>query len=103
MDQQGSIKVTVPVTNTGNKAGKEVVQLYLRDLVASTTRPVKELKGFELVELQPGETKQVTFTINNDLLEFYNANREWTSEPGEFTVMVGGNSRDLKTGNFRLN
>ena len=103
MTQQGSIEVTVPVTNTGRKAGKEVVQLYLRDLVASTTRPIIELKGFELVELQPGETKEVTFEIKNDLLEFYNAEKKWTSEPGEFRVMVGGNSVDLKTDTFRLN
>ena len=102
MTQQGSLKVTVPVTNTGSKAGKEVVQLYLRDLVASTTRPVKELKGFELLELQPGETKEVTFEITNELLEFYNAEKNWTSEPGEFQVMVGGNSVDLKTDTFRL-
>ncbi|SOC79592.1 beta-glucosidase [Salinimicrobium sediminis] len=102
MTQQGSIKVTVPVTNAGSIAGKEVVQLYLRDLVASTTRPVKELKGFELVQLQPGETKQVTFEITNDLLEFYNAERKWTSEPGKFQVMVGGNSADLKVESFEL-
>lgn len=102
MDQQGSITVTVPVTNAGSTAGKEVVQLYLRDLVASTTRPVIELKGFELVELQPGETKEVTFEITNDLLEFYNAEKKWTSEAGEFKVMVGGNSVDLKTDTFRL-
>ncbi len=103
MTQDGSIQVTVPVTNAGNKAGKDVVQLYLRDLVASTTRPVIELKGFEMVELQPGETKEVTFEITNDLLEFYNAEKKWTSEPGEFRVMVGGNSVDLKTDTFRLN
>lgn len=102
MTQQGSIEVTVPVTNAGSIAGKEVVQLYLRDLVASTTRPVKELKGFELVQLQPGETKQVTFEITNDLLEFYNAERKWTSEPGKFQVMVGGNSTDLKVESFEL-
>ena len=103
MTQDGSIQVTVPVTNAGNKAGKDVVQLYLRDLVASTTRPVIELKGFEMVELQPGETKEVTFEITNDLLEFYNAEKKWTSEPGEFRVMVGGNSVDLNTDTFRLN
>lgn len=103
MNLQESLTVTVPVTNTGKKAGKEVVQLYLRDMVASTTRPVKELKGFELVELQPGETKQVSFTISNELLKFYNANKEWAAEPGEFQVMIGGNSRDLKTESFRLN
>ncbi|NJW52136.1 beta-glucosidase BglX [Salinimicrobium oceani] len=103
MTQDGSIQVTVPVTNAGSTAGKEVVQLYLRDLVASTTRPVIELKGFELVELQPGETKEVTFEITNELLEFYNSEKKWTSEPGEFRVMVGGNSVDLKTETFRLN
>ncbi|WP_037324873.1 beta-glucosidase BglX [Salinimicrobium terrae] len=102
MTQEGSIEVTVPVTNSGSKAGREVVQLYLRDMVASTTRPVIELKGFELVDLQPGETKEVTFTITNDLLEFYNAEKKWTSEPGEFRVMVGGNSRDLKMDSFEL-
>ena len=103
MTQQDTLTVTVPVTNTGKMAGREVVQLYLRDMVASTTRPIIELKGFELVELQPGETKQVSFTISNELLEFYNASREWASEPGEFKVMIGGNSRDLKTESFRLN
>ncbi|WZL90398.1 beta-glucosidase BglX [Salinimicrobium sp. 3283s] len=103
MNPQESLTVTVPVTNTGKKAGKEVVQLYLRDMVASTTRPIKELKGFELVELQPGETKQVSFTISNELLKFYNANKEWASEPGEFQVMIGGNSIDFKTESFRLN
>ena len=102
MTSEGSIEVSVPVTNTGKKPGKEVVQLYLRDMVASTTRPVKELKGFELVELQPGETKQVSFTITNELLEFYNADRKWASEPGEFKVMVGGNSVDLKSKSFEL-
>ena len=102
MTRDGAIEVTVPVTNTGEKAGKEVVQLYLRDLVASTTRPVIELKGFELVELQPGETKEVTFEITNDLLEFYNAEKKWTSEPGKFQVMIGGNSRDLKKDTFEL-
>lgn len=103
MTRDGSLQVTIPVTNTGGKVGKEVVQLYLRDLVASTTRPIKELKGFELIELQPGETKQVNFTISNELLEFYNASREWTSESGKFQVMVGGNSMVLKTEIFRLN
>lgn len=102
MTRDGVIEVTVPVTNTGKKAGKEVVQLYLRDLVASTTRPVIELKGFELIELQPGETKEVTFEITNDLLEFYNAEKKWASEPGEFQVMIGGNSRDLKKDTFEL-
>ena len=103
MDENGEITASISLTNNGKIAGKEVVQLYLRDMVASTTRPIKELKGFEMVELQPGETKEVTFTITNDLLEFYNAEKKWTSEPGEFSVMVGGNSVDMKTETFRLN
>ncbi len=103
MEENGAITVTVPVTNKGKMAGKEVVQLYLRDLVASRTRPVKELKGFEMVELQPGETKDVTFNITNKMLEFYNANREWASEEGRFEVFIGGNSRDVKSAEFYLN
>ena len=103
MDSNDTITASITLTNTGKVAGKEVVQLYLRDLVASTTRPVIELKGFEMVALQPGETREVTFTITNDLLKFYNAEKKWTSEPGEFRLMVGGNSVDLKTETFRLN
>jgi len=100
--EDGQITANISLTNTGKVAGKEVVQLYLRDLVSSTTRPVKELKAFEMVELQPGETKNVTFSITNDMLEFYNANKEWTSEEGNFEVMIGGNSKDVKTGTFHL-
>ncbi|SDK74360.1 beta-glucosidase [Salinimicrobium catena] len=103
MDHNSEITVTVPVKNTGKVKGKEVVQLYLRDMVATTTRPVKELKAFELVELQPGETKEVKFTITEEMLQFYNADKEWASEEGEFQVMVGGNSRDLKVESFRFN
>lgn len=102
MKEDGQITASISLTITGKVAGKEVVQLYLRDLVSSTTRPVKELKAFEMVELQPGETKNVTFSITNDMLQFYNADREWTSEEGEFEVMVGGNSRDLKKAEFYL-
>lgn len=103
MDAENELTVTIPLKNTGKWKGKEVVQLYLRDMVASTTRPVKELKAFELVELEPGETKEVTFIITDEMLQFYNADREWISEEGEFEVMVGGNSRDLKKGKFYLN
>ena len=102
MTSEGTIEVTVPVTNTGKVEGKEVVQLYLRDLVASTTRPVKELKAFELIHLQPGETKEVKFTIADEMLQFYNADKKWTSEEGEFEIMVGGNSRDVQKENFFL-
>src|SRR5690606_6440940 len=102
MDANGSIEVSVKLTNTGATKGKEVVQLYIRDLVASTTRPVKELKGFELVELEPGASKTVTFNITSELLEFYNADKKWVAEPGEFEVMVGVNSLDLKSAKFEL-
>ncbi len=103
MDAENELTVTIPLKNTEKVKGKEVVQLYLRDMVASTTRPVKELKAFDLVELEPGEIKEVSFTITDEMLQFYNADREWTSEEGEFEVMVGGNSRDLKKAKFYLN
>lgn len=102
MQANGKIKISFSLKNTGQKAGKEVVQLYIRDLVASTTRPVKELKGFQLVELAAGETKSVEFTITEDMLEFYTANRKWEAEPGDFEVLIGGNSRDLKKEQFTL-
>lgn len=96
------IEVSVSISNTGEMQGKEIVQLYIRDLVASTTRPVKELKAFEMVHLAPGETKSVTFQINEEMLQFYSANRKWESEAGEFEVMIGGNSRDLQNVKFSL-
>lgn len=102
MTPEEKIELIVPVTNTGKIPGKEVVQLYLRDLVASTTRPVKELRAFKMVELAPGETKEVRFEITDEMLQFYNADKEWTSEEGEFEVMVGGNSRDVQKLNFYL-
>jgi len=74
-----------------------VVQLYIRDVVGSVTRPVKELKGFEKIELQPGETKTVTFRITPELLKFYNYDLKFDWEAGEFDIMIGGNSRDVKT------
>lgn len=102
MNADGEIIASITLTNTGKFAGKEVVQLYLRDLVATTTRPVKELKAFEMVELKAGEKKEVTFSITNDMLEFYNVDKEWTSEEGKFEIMIGGNSRDLKKAEFYL-
>lgn len=100
MNENGEITASIELTNTGNKAGKEVVQLYIRDLVASAARPVKELKGFELVQLEPGETKTVDFTINPEMLEFYTAAEKWEVEEGEFQLMLGGNSKDVKTTTF---
>jgi len=96
------IEVSFSLSNTGEKEGKEIVQLYIKDIVASTTRPIKELKGFEAVSLAPGETKTVTFEINEEMLQFYTANEKWESEAGEFEVMVGGNSRDLQKVKFSL-
>jgi beta-glucosidase len=89
-----STRVSVDVTNTGKRAGTETVQLYIRDLVSSVTRPVKELKGFQKVSLQPGETKTVTLEITPDLLAFYDVKRKYVVEPGEFEIMVGNSSRD---------
>ena len=97
MAPDGSVVVSVPVTNTGSRAAAEVVQLYVRDLVASMSRPVKELKHFERVELQPGETKTVSFTITPADLSFYNSNLEFVLEPGEFDIMVGPSSADVQT------
>ena len=102
MSADQTITAKVTVTNTGKVAGEEVVQLYLRDLVGTITRPVKELKGFEKIALAPGESKTVEFTIDNEMLSFYNDDLQFGSEPGEFTVMVGTNSRDVKAKNFVL-
>lgn len=97
-----SITVSIKVTNTGTLEGKEVVQLYTQDVVGSITRPVKELKGFQKISLKPGESKEVAFVISAEDLKFYNANLEYVTEPGDFKVFVGGNSRDVKEAQFRL-
>lgn len=90
-----SLTVSVNVKNTGERAGEEVVQLYLRDLVGSITRPIKELKGFEKINLTPGESKIVSFNINSKTIEFFTANNKWEAEEGAFKVFIGGNSVDL--------
>jgi beta-glucosidase len=82
------------VKNTGRRAGSEVVQLYIRDLVSSVTRPVKELKGFQKIFLEPGETKTVSLAIMPESLAFYDVKMKYTVEPGEFEIMVGNSSRD---------
>lgn len=92
-----TLTASVTVTNTGNRNGKEVVQLYIRDVVGSITRPVKELKGFQKIELRQGETKTVTFNITPNDLKFYNADLKYDWEPGEFQIMIGSNSRDVKS------
>ena len=93
---------SVTVTNTGDRAGSEVVQLYIRDLVGSVTRPVKELKGFEKIYLQPNESRTVRFTIAPEMLKFYNADLKFVTEPGDFDVMIGSDSRNVKTARFTL-
>ena len=102
MTASGNITATVTVTNTGNCEGTEVVQLYIRDMVGSIARPVQELKGFERISLKPGESRNVTFTINADLLKFYNKDLDYVCEPGDFEVMVGANSRDVQRKTFTL-
>lgn len=90
----GSTQVLVDVTNTGKRAGTEVVQMYIRDLVSSVTRPVKELKGFKKVRLQPGETQTVALDITPESLAFWDVNMKYLVEPGDFEIMVGNSSRD---------
>ena len=92
-----TVTATLPLTNTGSREGAEVVQLYIRDVVGSVTCPLKELKGFQKIVLKPGETKQVTFQISTTDLKFYNSDLKYDWEPGEFVIMAGGNSRDLKS------
>ena len=98
----GKITATVTVTNTGSVAGKETVQLYIRDMVGSIVRPVKELKGFQQITLAPGESKKVTFTISVDDLKFFNNDLKYVYEPGNFKVFIGTNSRDVKEADFKL-
>lgn len=95
-----NLKVSVTLTNTGKRKGREIVQLYIRDLVASRTRPVKELRDFQLVDLDPGETRTISFTIDEKTLEFYSANSKWETEPGAFKVYIGGNSVDVLEADF---
>jgi beta-glucosidase len=91
-----TVTASVTVTNTGNRAGKEVVQLYIHDVVGANTRPVKELKGFQKIELKAGESKTVSFNITTKDLTYYHFDNTWGWEAGDFEIMVGGNSRDVK-------
>jgi beta-glucosidase len=96
----GKLAVTVEVENVGRRAGDEVVQLYIRDVTASMTRPVKELKGFQRITLRPGEKRRVEFTLGPESLGFYNREMRFVVEPGEFKVMVGSSSEDLVESKF---
>jgi len=102
MPMNGNIEVSVKVTNTGERAGQEVVQLYIRDLVASQTRPVKELKGFKKISLDKGETQTVTFTLTAEDLAFYHMDMSHKAEPGEFTIFAGPGSHEVLFANLTL-
>lgn len=102
LPMDGTLTASVTVTNKGDREGDEIVQLYVRDLVGSISRPVKELKGFERVTLKPGESRKVDFRITPEMLKFYNFDLEEVNEPGDYDVMIGPNSRDVKTMRFTL-
>ncbi len=102
MTTSETIEVSVEVKNSGAKAGEEVVQLYIRDMVGSIVRPVKELKGFKKIMLKAGEIKTVTFSITEETLKFYNADLKHIAEPGDFKVFVGNSSANVKPSDFKL-
>jgi beta-glucosidase len=91
------ITVKITVTNTGSRDGEEVVQLYIHDKVGSVTRPVKELKGFQKIMLKAGESKELTFTVTDEELSFFRKDMTFGSEPGEYDIMIGTNSQEVKT------
>ena len=97
MDANGKLTLTVPVTNTGKREGSEVVQLYIRDVKSTLPRPVKELKGFQKVKLAPGETRNLTFTIDKEALSYFDDTRhEWVAEPGKFEAIVAASATDIR-------
>jgi beta-glucosidase len=98
----GEVKISVDVRNTGSRKGGEVVQLYVHDEVASVTRPVKELKGFQRVSLEPGEVRKVEFILNTDRIGFHGKDMKYVVEPGAFGVFVGGNSVDNLESGFEV-
>lgn len=102
MSLDGTITASVTVTNTGSRKGEEVVQLYIRDLVGSVTRPVKQLKGFSKIELEAGQSSRVEFEITPGMLSFYRQDMSYGPEPGDFHVFIGGSSSDVKQAAFTL-
>jgi beta-glucosidase len=96
MRADGKLNVSCTITNTGRFAGEEIVQLYLRDFVASLVRPVKELKDFKKISLEPGESKTIQFVIDKEKLSFYNQKLDWVAEPGMFELMIGASSSDIR-------
>lgn len=102
LSANGELTARVVVKNTGKYDGEEVVQMYVRDLVGSVTRPVKELKGFEKVMIKAGESKEITFKITPDMLAFHRIDMTYGTEPGDYKLYIGGNSRDVKEIGFKL-
>ena len=102
MTASETITASVTVTNSGKFEGEEVVQLYIRDLVGSIARPLKELKGFQKINLKPGESKTVSFTISINDLKFYNSDLNWVAEPGDFKLFIGTSSDNTKEADFKL-
>lgn len=98
----GKLTATVTITNTGKLAGQETAELYTRDMIGSVTRPLKELKGFQKVFLQAGESKTISFTLGTDDLRFYDINMKYTYEPGDFKLFIGGSSQDVKEADFKV-
>jgi len=96
MNDNEQIEASVTIKNTGNYDGEEIVQLYLRDLVSSIVRPVLELKDFRKLKLKAGESKTITFLIDREKLSFYNQQLKWVAEPGDFELMIGASSRDIR-------
>ena len=97
IDRNGKIIASVDITNTGKREGKEIVQLYISDKKSSLPRPVKELKGFEKINLKPGETKRVNFEIDINALSFYNdVEQKWVAENGDFDLLIGASAADIK-------
>ena len=96
MKMNEQVDVSVTITNTGKYDGEEIVQLYLRDKVGSIARPVKELKDFRKIFLKAGESETVTFVIRKEKLSFYNQQLQWVAEPGDFQIMIGASSKDIR-------
>lgn len=90
------IEVSFSIANTGKYDGEEIVQLYLRDKVGSIVRPVQELKDFAKIKLRSGERKTISFIIDKEKLSFYNQQLQWVAEPGDFDIMIGASSRDIR-------
>ena len=102
LKRDGNVTASVEVTNTGKREGATVIQMYVQDVTASMSRPVKQLRGFEKVTLKPGETKTISFPIDVDALKFWNQQMKYDAEPGKFNVFIGVDSARVNKGEFEL-